>query len=400
MVTNYYRKLLTLMGSGIFSQLLPFFALPLYSRFFSPSDFQVYAVFISIGIVLLPFTTLRLEHTLINQSDLKTKSIAYNSFGLIIITSVLLAPFLLVTVHFLTNEGWSYLIFGMSFLYLSSIGLFSFFISYLARIGDFYTLSIIRFLKGLIEVSSTIAFALYLDSWISLLIGIVIGNLIACIFVIHKKNFKVRFKGILNILKRQRKVIFIDVPSSLLNSLSLQLPIILASYLATAEFSGLFAMSLRLISAPPALLFSSIGMLFRHEAMNSLKYKGDFKVPFIKTLLILMPISLTSFIVFYFMPEFVWVTVFGNNWSGIGEILAVLSFLVLVRTISLPLSYSFYLKGAVKQNLVFQGGMVLILLLSFYFGSGGSDFKLIKTYVFSMFSYYLLYIYFQYKLSV
>ena len=70
--SQYFRNLFVLSGGVGFSQLIPLILLPVLTRFFSPEDFGLFALFMAIIQLLAISTTLRLENPLTNNLLLTT----------------------------------------------------------------------------------------------------------------------------------------------------------------------------------------------------------------------------------------------------------------------------------------------------------------------------------------
>ena len=66
LITSKYFKQLFILTSGVsFSQLIPLLLLPVLTRFFSPTDFGVLAIFMAIIQLIAISTTLRLEMAIV-----------------------------------------------------------------------------------------------------------------------------------------------------------------------------------------------------------------------------------------------------------------------------------------------------------------------------------------------
>ena len=101
--SSKYLKNILVLSSGVgISQLIPLIALPFLTRFFSPYDFGILAIFLALTQLIAISSTLRLEMAVVlPKKNTDAAILCLNAFVLLVITSVL--------VFFILYFLWKYL---------------------------------------------------------------------------------------------------------------------------------------------------------------------------------------------------------------------------------------------------------------------------------------------------
>ena len=237
-----------------------------------------------------------------------------------------------------------------------------------------------------------------------LLLSFVLGYLVAAIFslIIHHKVIctKIRLDRMVAVVKLNKRYIFLDTPSTLLNVCSIQLPSILFVTMMSPVYAAYYYMINRLLNAPLILLSGSVGMVFRQEATEQKLKFENYNQIFNYTAKKLVKLSLPIFVgVFLFAPLLVEL-VFGDQWTALGEVVRILTPMFFVKFIASPLSYSFYISDKLQYDLYGQFIFMGLVALSVISGAVTGDY-LIAFYGISLSGIliYSGYFYVSYKLS-
>jgi O-antigen/teichoic acid export membrane protein len=155
-------------------------------------------------------------------------------------------------------------------------------------------------------------------------------------------------------LTRHQKFWRFSLPSNLLNVLVGQLPLFMIGARYGALAAGLFALTQRVLSAPVALLASSVLEVFKRQSVHDFQAHGNCRDAYRYTFkaLVLLGIG-PSLVLLLFSPQlFAWI--FGENWRPAGEMAQILAPLYFLNFIASPLSYVFFVAGKQKMDLVWQ----------------------------------------------
>ncbi|MDR9765631.1 oligosaccharide flippase family protein [Shewanella baltica] len=399
------RNFINLLVSGAFVQIIPLLMIPLLTRYYDPLDYTVYSFFIACVVIASPFSSFRLEHLLVRIKDTTNTLEVTKSISMIILFNSVPISFIIFLVF--SNFYPSFFRIEMLvivYISLTSNVIFLLFNSFLAKNGEYSPLAIGRLIKGIGECFLALGYIFIFENiYFGLIIAYTLSSLISILYMWKFSTLKLKVKSNFTLIKPYFKDFLLnDVPAALLNSVILQLPILLLSVLVPGGFSGLYAMANRICSAPSGLLNNSLGMIFRNQAAEELVSQSNFRSSFIKTFTIALVFSLFLLCSLLFIPEYFWGYILGREWSEIGPIILVLAPLAAIRMISFPLSYSFYLAAKLRLNFIFQIFLLPYTFLSIYipYVLNFSPEYIMQVYVIAMVFFYILYIFILKKLSI
>ena len=119
-------------------------------------------------------------------------------------------------------------------------------------------------------------------------------------------------------LKRYKKFPLFGTWIVLVNSLMLQLPILIISNYYSAMVVGYFALSNRMLQMPMALFNSGVSQVFLKSASEN-KSASDISTLVFKTLSRLIMIGVFPLLVIAIIGEDLFSIVFGNQWIEAGQ---------------------------------------------------------------------------------
>jgi O-antigen/teichoic acid export membrane protein len=120
---------------------------------------------------------------------------------------------------------------------------------------------------------------------------------------------------------------------------------------------------------PLVLLSQSIGGVFRQRASSQYNSQGDCRDVFSKTFKGLVLLSLVPFPMLFAAAPWLFCVVFGDQWRTAGEYARLLIPLFLVRFVSSPLTYVFYLREKQHYDLLGVTALLAASLLSMFIGN-------------------------------
>ena len=156
-----------------------------------------------------------------------------------------------------------------------------------------------------------------------------------------------------------------SLPSSLINTLVGQLPLLMIGLRHGALAAGLFALTQRVLSAPVTLVAASVLEVFKRQAVQEFQSLGNCRSVYLATFRALVLLAVfPSLLLFLFAPPlFSWI--FGTDWRPAGEFARVLAPLCFFNFIASPLSYVFFIAGKQKMELRWQIALFLMTLAVF-----------------------------------
>jgi O-antigen/teichoic acid export membrane protein len=391
-----------LFASGALVQILPLLFLPILARFYAPSEFMVYALALSISAVVSPLVTLRLEHLFVRiKSTRLLKLVLFES----VLTLHLLSLALSFVTVFLLGTFDVVVSFSIAYLLITGYSGFILLTNYLVRQEFFSVLATGRILRPVLELLLALLFYFQGFPEVGLLYSVAFSYFFVYVFYLlysykpRKMDFMLLTR--FNSYKKGKFLVFFDLPSAILNSINIQAPVFIFSYFTNPIFVGLYVMAAKLAAAPSALINNSLGFIFRNKAMAENVQYSNIKISFNQLFRLTTSVALTVLVVFVVLPENFLVFLLGNDWRGVVELLHIIAPLAAIRVIAFPLCYTFYIKNKILENLYFQFGL---LVLFFFFVSILNIFSFDDVYILGFFvslmmTYYVLYLYYMYKIS-
>jgi O-antigen/teichoic acid export membrane protein len=200
-----------------------------------------------------------------------------------------------------------------------------------------------------------------------LILSDIFGQIVSCFYLFNKTRKQtaefhkfISFNQIKNVAKRYKRFPQFYVASGLFEKASGNAPIFLLTILFSSTDAGYFALALRVISAPVALVAISIGDVFRQEASESYARTGDCYEIFVNTFKKLLIIGVPGFLVGFVLITFLFLPIFGDNWQLAGFYSQIMCGMFFLQFVLSPLSSMFLI--AEKQNVDLINNVVLFVL--------------------------------------
>lgn len=405
---EFYGNVATLTSGTIIAQIIPILISPALTRLYTPKDFGVLALYLSIATVGSTVVTGRYELSiLLPKENSKGLNLTVLSIVLCLIISLLSLFIILLfgrEISPIIDEElgqWIYL-FPLSFFLL---GLYQSLNYWVNRNKEFKSIAISKIVKNVANSVMSLAFGFLKFGYLGLLASLVIGqffSVISLFKVTYKTSFKLLDKisgqEAKNLLARYQDFPKINMFSALLNTLSIQMPVLLLTFYFNPFIVGYYALSQRILQAPMALVGSSIAQVYFQKASEQtidMDMLAMTTMKLYKQLIRLGTLPL-SFI-FFFAPD-IFAFVFGEEWRDAGVYSQALSPWVLLVFISSPLSNLLTVLEKHRQNVLFNVGLLAsrvgaIMIGALYFNSEYLTIVLygvVGAVVWLVFIYYLL----------
>ena len=376
--SDFSRNVLTLMTGTTVAQAIPLAISPILTRIYTPHDFGLLALFISISFIFGSIANAKYEQVIMLP---KKDEDAINILALGFIISSTLTLILLFIVIFFNNyiatllnnqeiSSWLYFI-PISVFFIALFNLLTYFNSRKKNYKDIARATII---KSLVMATIQLSIGFLKNGATGLISGQFLSQMFANMQLLKNiiKNrpllSKIRGVKIIALAKKYRDFPKFALPSNLANTLSQHLTTILISSFYSVATLGFYSLAQRVLGMPSALVGNAIGQVFFQEATEERQRTGTIIKTFDATVKRLIVIALPSFTLLFFMVESLFSFVFGEEWSVAGEYAKILIPYFFISLISSTLSSTYDIFGYLKLELWWQIslliGVVSIMLIS------------------------------------
>lgn len=357
MQINSVLKLLT---GNVLAQLIGIIFIPVITRLFTPDDFGIYTLFITIVVFLGIFSTLRYEIAIALPSDNKKAIHVVIGGILVLIIMSIMNSLIIYTADLFFNskvkevglDKYIYLIPVIVFF----LGLFNIFSYYVLRSKEYGVVAFTRVKQVSFISISQIIFNSF--GAIALILSYGVGQLVGffSLFRVFRKDFlntKCKLRDVVSVLIEYKKFPKYSVWGSLLNNLGQSMPVLLLSYIFGMQVAGFYALAYRLMVVPLNTISSAVSNYFLSVAGEQINNKEISKT-ILEILSSLIYLSFPIFGILFFISENIYIYILGENWRGIDLFVkALIPWLCCVFVIS-PISIFMELVGRQRENLIFQ----------------------------------------------
>jgi O-antigen/teichoic acid export membrane protein len=345
---RFASDVLTLVGGTGIAQIVAIAVAPILSRIYSPSDFGILALFVSLSGILGAIACFRYEMSIMlpdskEEADTQLILSIVVAFLFSAITAILFLLFKTPILQiFNAQELGNYIYLIPLFIFLQ--GMFLSLNFWNSRNKKFKNMSYARISASLSQSGTQVAAGGFgYVSGISLIAGFLIGKVISVMTLIHsafKKGVYIRqvnFKSLGAGIRRYKKFPLIDTWSTLLNSLSWQLPVLLLSAFFNSAIVGFYSLGFRLLQMPMSFIGNSISQVFYQRATES-KNEGTLNVLVENVFRILVLIGLFPILILTLSGDAIFGVILGMKWVEAGIYVQILSIWGFIWFISSPLS--------------------------------------------------------------
>lgn len=380
--SSYAKDVLTLMTGTTVAQFIPIAITPFLSRFFSPEEFGVFALYTSILYVLSVVVSGRYEFAILLPEQEE------DGFSLVVLSCILAIIFscflLLVSLIFKSQiasllntpaiEEWLLLI-PLSIFIMAILQAFNYFIN---RKRQYKILSLSRVYRSLNTSAVSLAGGFWRFKPGGLIVGDLIGQAVAAIFLIRTtyRQTPQYFKNIEMSRVKAMAIRYVNFPrvqvfSGLFEKVAGQAPVFLLATFFAGPAVGFFSLSQRIIISPSSLISGAMGDVFRQQASEAFIKEGNALRVFKATFKRLALIAIIPFFVGYFIVEPVFTFVLGKEWVIAGQYAKIMVPMFFLQFIVSPLSVMFVIAEKQRYDLLMQIGLFCgcsgaFLLANFY----------------------------------
>lgn len=397
------RNILTLMMGTSVAQALPIAISPILTRLYTPEDFGVLAIFVSITAIFGVIANGRYELAVM-LPDRDEDALSVVVLGVLI--ALFLSLFLLILVILFNGDiamilgnkeigVWLYFVPVTVFF----MGFFNALSYYSNRKRDYKSIA-----RATVDKSFVLAGIQLLLGWIKLGGGgLILGQVASSVFSnarlirplckeVH--GLKVSKEAIVSVAKRYKNFPLYSMWAALASSLSVNLTNILVSQFFSLSVLGHYAFCQRVFGVPMSLVGTSISRVFYQKATQERRDFGHAKESFDGALKKLFLIGAPFFVLLFFVVEDVFGFVFGASWVVAGHYAKIMTPLFFFRFVGAALSVTNSVFEKQRVSLLWQIGLLFIslflLFLSSYFSFSFECYLVITSLVISVYYVYLL----------
>lgn len=366
------KRVMTLFTGSALGAIIYFVFQPLITRIYTPSELGMYAFVFSIASMFSSVVNGHYDLTIVSaKNDKEADKLAVLSFIfsiiLIMLVGIVLIIILILFPEKLQNVGWWSLT-ACLFLLIFSIN--NILASYNNRYLQYKILSKVSVYKNSARVLFQIIFGLLKMGFIGILSGNLLGYLIGVrqqasfINGDYSRFTKYRLSDIWKVAKKYYKQPIFSAPGLFFVAASNSIISLYIGILYGAEALGYYFLSVNILNVPISLISTNMGKVFFQSANEEKSKTGTFNKTLKKTTIILVLISVPSFILLYLIAEPLFSFIFGESWSMAGYLVSIQTPMYAVRFIVTSVMFGFILTGKQLQKLVLQMGFLLCSLLA------------------------------------
>lgn len=380
--SEFTKNILTLMTGASIAQAIPIAISPILTRIYTPEDFGLFALYMSIASLIAVMATGRYELAImLPRKEGDAANIVALSIGISLIVSFLS----LIVVHFL-NAPITHLLGNPEigcWLYFIPVtvmltGVYQSFNYWSNRKKHYKRLAYSRIAQSSTTAASSLGMGFAGLGTGGLIASQVAGHGIAA-FILARRIWmednqvvnQIRHLKIVSLLKKHKNFPLFNIPNVLVDNIRLSgINILIAKFFTTAVL-GQFSLAWKMVQIPMSLISSSLSQVFFQKISTTPPHELHMLIKkfLAKGTLIALPI----YIVIYFFAPIVFTFVFGSEWKTAGEAAAVMAPWLFLNFLTSPLSTVFIIKNRQHISLLFAT-VYMILPLSLLYFLHDSDF--------------------------
>ena len=409
--SEFSRNVLTLMTGTTIAQVIPIAISPILTRIYTPDDFGVFALYMSIASIISVVATGRYEMAIMLPKEGEEQDVKSIVKLIIILLSMVTFITFLIVLFFnqaITNlfenqelSNWLYFLPISVFL----VGLYQVYNYLLIREKNFKRLSVNKIIVSTTNASTKLAYGFTVSSGFGLLFGSITGYIISIFFIIKSKvvskYFCFKNNPIKEVAKEYQSFPKYDVSSVLINVVANQLPLLALGKFFGMGVVGFYSLMYKVLMMPIGLLSSTILDVFKQRATEDYNKHGNCKDIYLKTFKSLVLIGMVPFTVLgVFAPE-IFVFVFGENWRVAGEFAQIMTPMFFLNFIVNPLSYTFFIAQKQKLNLIGQFALLVLTIIAICIGMQfNNEYLTVMAFAISYSFVYIFYLGISFKFSL
>jgi len=416
-IAEYDKDILKVFSGTFMAQAITFLVTPLIAKQFGPAEYGIYAGVLAAISILSVLSTGKYELAImLPDDDLEVKDLMGLSNWINLIVCLLIVIFIFLCPVKSLNSLLG-LKNGTKLLFLAIpicsylLATFQIFNYWLIRKRNYSTLSINKILRSVLFGLLAISLAYISRTALFLVIALTLSHFFSNVFLrlkVKELNFKPSI-----LLSSEKRSVFLDIskkyskfpkfilPAELMNVVCAQMPVFVFLWVFSSKDSGYFSFILALLNMPISLFAGAILDVFKEKASKDYRETGSCREIYVNTLKKMVLMSIVPFVLLLIFGEKIIILIFGDQWSASGKFLNILLFMFLLKFISSPLSFIFYIVHKQKEDFLWHIYILLSTAAVLYIGAMLFNDILItvKLYSINFSIVYIIYLIRSYQLS-
>ncbi|WP_048174202.1 oligosaccharide flippase family protein [Methanosarcina siciliae] len=360
-MSNFITNVLKIVSGSVVAQALGMFLIPIITRIYSPNDFGVFQLILSISGILAIFSTFSYQFSIMLP---KEDEDSVNVVVLCIILVTLISLLTGIAILFLPKNIDDILsVAGASryLIYLPIIVLLNgfFFVQnyWLSRRVRFGTIAGARVSNTLLGKVFQIGLAEWIVSPVSLLLGVIAGYVFADLFMLKSIKDDIGILKKVSLVRiKELAIQYKNFPlfsswSMIANTISPQVPTFLLALFYGTTVVGHYSLAYQVVNMPMTIVGNAIGQVFFQKVseVKNGNVDGDMKIVVEEVYKKLILIGIFPMILLMIIGEQVFTFAFGESWSVSGTYVRILLPWIFLVFLSSPIStlYNIYDKQSV-----------------------------------------------------
>lgn len=361
--SNSFLKNVSILASGtIISQIVVILSSIILSRIYSVEDFGFLSLFTSIITIAAIVSTGRYELAIgIPNDDNEALAICklINVIGIFISLIYLLITFIfnqllkVCVLNELFLKSWIYL----GPLYVFLVANLSAMLYWLQRKKLYKKITFVNALQVILTSLFSLFFGFF-NIHLGMIYSLILAIFFVCIYILYTElefwnsfwNFKDFSKPIKKYINFPKYALLSDLSSSI----SQQFIPILFSVFYTTTIVGYFALANRMLRLPNIVITNAIANIFRNEAIDEIRKKGNCDFLYKSTFKKLLILSIPIYVILFITSPYIFELVFGNDWNEAGIYARIISTFLFFEFIATPLNTIYYIRDYQKKLMTLQ----------------------------------------------
>jgi O-antigen/teichoic acid export membrane protein len=398
--TNFSRNIFKVFSGSAIAYLIGFLSLPVITRLYSAGEVGTYQLLLSIIVLFSTISGLKFELAIVlPKEDKEAQDVAVVTLLSVIATTVIYA------VIFLTSGGYilellkktelsnltGLIILGIFFngLYLSMQYLY-------IRHKKFGGLAKNRIVEAGATGGGAILLGFFKFDFMGLFISKITGVIAGTLLILKNSGLDVfrqtSLRDVKNVLVKYKKFPLVNTPMTLLNTLSLELPVFMMSIFFDIRVIGLYTLARRVLYLPLSMVGKAFAQVYYQNATEAYQVSSkELIAVFLKTVKNLALIGLIPVIFGVVAPQ-AFALIFGEDWREGGVYLQLMIFWLYFHFINFPVANTFTIIDKQEIGLgIIIVSLVLRLSAMYYFSD--DPFTMILALSIATGLFYIVYIY-------
>lgn len=371
---KFTRGVSVLVGGTAGAQVLMVLAAPLLTRLYTPADFGLLAVYISLLSLFTVNASLRYELAIPLPKDDQT---AANTVALCITLVVIVSGLSGLVIVFAGEKIANFLhvpilnnYFWLLPIGVLLLGFYQVFNSWAIRTKEFSAIAVTRISQALAVCA--IQVGVFKVGGIALLIGHVGGQSVGSLSLAKSAFAHTAFKGVTRIgikasAVRYRRFPIYSTWSSFFNTAGAQLPSLMLAAFFGANAAGLYVLANRVLAMPMSVIGTAIGNVFFSSAAEAYR-AGKLGSLVVSVQQKLAQISMPPTLILIIAGPELFALFFGEQWRQAGDFARWMAPWLYLSFITTPLTTLYDVMEKQKQEMFFQSGLLMARVTAILLG--------------------------------